>query len=436
MKYVRDAKTIFLNAVGAVQPQNFLRNRVKVSSGKLHVDAETFPLNRPCHIVGFGKAVLGMAVEMENILSSNLRSGILSIPAGTQECFKDQPQLLLKNNSVLRIFEGAKDNIPDLDAMEAAKAIKDLCVGLTKDDLLLVLISGGGSALLPLPKFGLSLDEKQKIIKNLSKGGANIIELNCVRKMLSELKGGGLAQIAYPCRVVTLILSDIVGDPIDSIASGPTVENKDAHLAMEVINKYNVDISEIALNILQQPKLESFNYNHVANFIIGNNEIACEAAKRSAVNLGYNKVELFSKDIQGDVVDVAKRYLQIALDEVKKNETVCIIGAGEPTVVVKGNGLGGRNQQLALEFSKIACEAGLDFCFLSCGTDGIDGPTDAAGAVSTTVIGGLQEIDDFLENNDAYSFFSRYQNGEFLVKTGHTGTNVMDLHILILKPKT
>ncbi|RZC39415.1 glycerate kinase, partial [Asbolus verrucosus] len=239
----------------------------------------------------FGKAVLGMALELERSLKDKLKMGVVTVPTGIFEKFKVE--------SKIKFIEGARNNMPDEEALAGANEIRDLANSLGKDDLLLVLMSGGGSALLPLPVPPITLKEKQDLIKELSTKGADILELNCVRKQISVLKGGGLAELAYPSTVISLILSDIVGDPLDFIASGPTTPNSDnVNDAIAIIKKYNCydSLSHSIKTVLEQhkskPSLKCFppirdgKYEHVENFIIGNNHIAAEAARQHAASLG------------------------------------------------------------------------------------------------------------------------------------------------------
>ncbi|XP_018324722.1 glycerate kinase [Agrilus planipennis] len=484
---------IFQAAVGAVNPISMIRETVKVCGSHLCVADKTFPLHKPCYVVGFGKAVLGMAVELEKILGPHLKTGIINVPVGIFETFREKPELLPDCDSKLQFIEGAKDNLPDENALKGAIAIKNLAQQLKEEDLLIVLISGGGSALLPLPKQTLKLHEKLQVIKNLTRRGADIKELNCVRKKLSAIKGGGLARIAYPAKVVSLILSDIVGDSLDSIASGPTTPDwNPSNAAWEIIEKYSLSntVPDAVKDILLQSDdalghenglYENGKFAHVYNLIVGNNRKAACSALKAAKNLGY-EAAIISTKIEGLVDNISNQYALLAKHLVdfmqhpenssKRNELklflkslqnelgvedsaideilslnfktplgICIIGAGEPTVVVKSDGgKGGRNQELTLRFSLEVNKFNLksaEISFLSCGTDGIDGPTDAAGAfgrgnlVQEATEGKICPV-EFLLRSDSYTFFSKFNDGMNLIKMGHTGTNVMDIHVMIL----
>ncbi|XP_032724125.1 glycerate kinase isoform X3 [Lontra canadensis] len=396
-------------------------------------------------------------------------------------------EMLLKPHSRVQVFEGAEDNLPDRDALRAALAIRQLAEGLTADDLLLVLISGGGSALLPAPIPPVTLEEKQTLTKLLAARGANIQELNTIRKALSQLKGGGLAQAAYPAQVVSLILSDVVGDPVEVIASGPTVASiHSVQDCLHILNHYGLraalprSVKTVLARSDSDPH-RPHSCGHVLNVIIGSNALALAEAQRQAEALGYRAVVL-SAAIQGDVKSVARFYglltrvagthltqpgtgasveeeaqlwelaAELQLPDLQLKEAleavmgargpVCLLAGGEPTVQLQGSGKGGRNQELAL---RVGAELGqqplgsLEVLFLSGGTDGQDGPTEAAGAwvvpelASQAAAEGL-DVAAFLSRNDSHTFFRCFRGGAHLLHTGLTGTNVMDAHLLFLRP--
>ncbi|XP_066253993.1 glycerate kinase [Euwallacea similis] len=476
-------KNLFEDAVKAVQPAELIKNQIKYSNGHLSVNNQTYPTAKAYYAVGFGKAVLGMALELEKTLGTRLERAIVTVPRGI---FEKYPESLGKRSTV-RFIQGAENNIPDRDAEQGAEEIKELVEGLGEEDLLFVLISGGGSALLPLPKPPITLEEKQDIIKSLSRSGASIQELNTVRKQLSLLKGGGLAHLAYPARVVSLILSDVVGDPLDIIASGPTVYwEEDSQVAIEILKKYDLygvapnSVKEILNNSINRNKQSQFadvckgKFTHVHNVLIGTNRIATDAAKLLAEQQDVQCV-VISHKVEGDVNMLAEIYAQLAwcfskqkkcqikallekipfdleegaIDEVLRldgSKKTLFIFAGEPTVHVTGSGKGGRNQQLALAFClelnkymvPSTAKPG-NISLLSAGTDGIDGPTDAAGAVGCIGLAatcshlGIKP-ETYLRSHDSYSFFSEFLDGGCLIKIGHTGTNVMDLHFLFVEP--
>ncbi|RZF41549.1 hypothetical protein LSTR_LSTR000263 [Laodelphax striatellus] len=475
-------RLVYNHAVESVNPMSLMRKELQLEDDCLVTSTNKFRVNKNCYVVGFGKAVIGMAHQVEEILGDHVRGGVLSIPIGQKELFKS---LKFKDNSVIKIYEGAKDNIPDEHSEVASNHIKNLATSLRSGDLLLVLISGGGSALLTCPVPPVTLDEKVKVIRLLQNSGASIKELNCVRKRLSQLKGGKLLDLAYPAEVFSFILSDIVDDPLDFIASGPTVPNKDSSdQALNIIQKYSLtnDLPESVKNVLHAPPLLISTPNTgISNLIIGSNRIALHHASIYAIKSGYCSV-ILSSCVEGLVSKISEVYMDLIIliskainkeieetlfltnisnaieflriDESSVNELVsmlfksnetklCLLFGGEPTVRVNGNGTGGRNQQLALEFSnlletrfsKLPLADSFRVGFVSGGTDGIDGPTDAAGALAYQ--GQLKNINlnatNFIENNDSYSFFKQLNNGDDLIFTGHTGTNVMDIHVISIE---
>lgn len=469
---VRDLLQIFKSCVSAVLPQNLIRQTVKYNptSQKLTIVDCTYDLEKKnVYLAGTGKAVQDMAREIEEILNSKIKHGVVSIPQGSlSKC----------TNKRVQYFEGASNNLPDTNAVDTSIKIKEMAATLNHNDILLVLISGGGSALLPLPKLPVNLDEKTNLIKKLANSGADIKELNTVRKKLSDIKGGQLAIVAQPAKVISLILSDIVDDPIELIASGPTVQNTDDYLkALSIIKKYNLfhTLSESVKKILESKEEErQFPKNNVNNYIIGSNKLSIEAGVEEAKKLNYHPIEL-SSSVTGYLKDVAQKYAVLTkfycellegktdVDVTKNNikllkipglytnniqhtdNDVCLIFGGEITVKVKGKGQGGRNQQLALQFSKDINEFkklsdNFEIYFLSAGTDGIDGPTDAAGAIGYLGLlanAGQENLDieKFILENDSYNFYKEFEKGGYHVVTGHTGTNVMDIHLIVIKRK-
>ncbi|KAL3266767.1 hypothetical protein HHI36_010926 [Cryptolaemus montrouzieri] len=479
-------RELFRVSVDAVQPYKLIIDSVKLEKGHLTVKGVNYPLRKPVHIVGFGKAVLEMAIALEDILGSYLQMGIISIPQGILESCK----ISIPENSKIQCMEGANNNLPDQNSLKASLKIQELVENLNEDETIVVLISGGGSALLPLPKDGITLSEKLELIKKLGNSGADILELNCVRKEISKIKGGGLAKLCYPARVITLILSDVIEDRLDIIASGPTCTNMDtSEKAIDILKKYSLyeNLAESIKKVLQDNSsskedhtfIRNGKFCHVDNYIIGNNRIAVDAILEKSKEFGFQSF-LLSTNITGNVAELSKVYAGVSknfadflsntktkkkliddllrfnkmitfldeesiIQEVEKlysNQKICLILAGEPTVIVTGSGLGGRNQQLALSFSvelhKLQIGSSVSVTLLSCGTDGIDGPTDAAGAIgySTLVHDCVEQNLDpnfFLGNNDCYNFYNSFQGGKYLVKIGHTGTNVMDIHIILIE---
>ncbi|XP_071611821.1 glycerate kinase [Heliangelus exortis] len=492
---------LFRSAVGTVRPAPMLKRAVKLQGDRcpqLLVKGQAFPVKRDLYLVGFGKAVLGMAAAAEEILGDHLVRGIINVPLGIQENLQraGMQEMLLKPHSKIQVIEGAKNNLPDPEALKGAVAIQELAEALTADDLLLVLISGGGSALLPAPIPPILLQEKEKLTKMLASRGAAIQELNTVRKTLSLLKGGGLARLAYPAQVVSLILSDVIGDPLDIIASGPTAPSSHSvQDCLQILAKYNLlhnlpKSVETVLSSSPSKPAAPEHYSHVCNIIIGSNMLALDEAKHQAESLGYRAL-ILSAAVCGDVRRVSRLYCQLIQllclgfaglgegplgEEVRANllqleaeleipglklaeflqtlrglgseRPICILAGGETTVQLQGSGKGGRNQELALrvglglhkaQATEVRGHPGrCEIIFLSGGTDGQDGPTEAAGALCSPelVNEALQEgldVEAFLSNNDSYTFFSQFRGGHHLLVTGLTGTNVMDIQVILVR---
>ncbi|KYM95787.1 Glycerate kinase [Cyphomyrmex costatus] len=449
---------------------------------------------------------MGMAVELERVLGDTLKKGIVSVPSMSRDAMwasEDKSSFPKLHNSRIDYREGGVNNQPDARSLDTTHDIIDLVEKLTETDTLVVLVSGGGSALLYMPRPVLAQEDKLELCKKLQNAGADITELNTVRQKLSLVKGGGLARMAYPASVVTLILSDIVGDPVDLIASGPTVYNpRTPEHAVAILKKYNLFQSlEGNLKTVVTSK-EPFNdkpllnpataktatkqFKHVTNIILGNNTMALEAAKLEASRKKLTPI-ILKNNVTGNVQDVSSAYVHLTsliclvlLNELERQEFydkvrtmsilslstdkvdeifhhlignldgIVLIGGGEPTVVVTGHGKGGRNQELALRFSldwlaKIKTYprfAEYDVIMLSAGTDGQDGPTDAADVnehidhlVLKTMEVERMLPENVLKENDTYNFYSRFKKGTDLIKTGNTGTNVMDLHFIYIKKR-
>ncbi|KAM9324368.1 glycerate kinase [Gastrophryne carolinensis] len=488
-----DAHQIFQSAVSAVLPPCMLERALSLrqtpSTTILRCGEKEFPLENNLYLVGFGKAVLGMAAVAERIVGKHLVQGVISIPQGMQKSIQHtgKRDMLLSADSRIHAMEGAENNMVDEASMRAAGEIQKLAEKLKEGDILLVLISGGGSALLPAPIPPLTLQDKQMVTQQLALKGATIQELNTLRRAMSQLKGGGLARAAYPAQVISLILSDVIGDDLEVIASGPTVPSRHrAEDCLQILHKYNLKdsisnaVTEALLSRSQPEGPEHF--THVHNLVIGSNLIALSEAEQEARKLGYLPL-LLSAAIHGDVklvsqffallaevicsiltsslrqsqlehelLDLASRIaipsLNLAerLQEIKAAGNVgaiCVLFGGEITVQVQGKGKGGRNQELALRVAAEwhrtqAAMLGCKMLFLSGGTDGQDGPTDAAGAscypqlVAHALQSGLN-VESTLGNSDSYGFFSQFQNGRHLLLTGLTGTNVMDVQVLLIR---
>jgi len=308
--------------------------------------------------------------------------------------------------------------------------------------LLICVISGGASALMPLPAPGITLARKKSITRQLLASGATIHEMNTVRKHLSAIKGGHLAELAYPATVLTLILSDVIGDDLDVIGSGPTVPDRSTcEAAARILHAHRI----AAPPLRETPKPGAPEFRPVQNLIVGSNLQSVTAAAAKARALGYEVIVL-STTIDGETRDIARMHAAIVQEMIRemigeearataaqRGRKVCFLSGGETTVTLRGKGLGGRNQEFvlaaldALGSSGTATRRGVTI--FSAGTDGIDGPTDAAGAVWNTSKKPSLDPREFLAANDSYHFFER-EGG--LVKTGPTGTNVMDVRIFLL----
>ncbi|KAH9382181.1 hypothetical protein HPB48_013332 [Haemaphysalis longicornis] len=532
-----------------VLPNALVSKAVLREGDSLRVGGQLVELQHNTYLVGFGKAVGGMARVMQRLLGDHLVRGIVNVPQGTRHiaAATNRPEMLPEPGGRIEVHEGAKDNVPDDRALAGATAIVSLMHQLKDTDLLIVLISGGGSALLPYPVPPLKLKEKMEAVKLLQSQGARIAEVNAVRKRLSVVKGGGLLR-QTTARIVSLILSDVVDDPLTSIASGPTVANHDdVGLPLRVLDKYQVrsKVKPAVIAVLEQaivhptpPTTQAF------NVIIGNNKVrpsllsplrslgdtlvsggmlqfeamakslpvctsrctiiiitrnwgemreggiialpgvlegsvaaelvASRAVCLSARQMGYQSY-LLTTSLVGEARQVGRALAQLAfymchdkgsgqagvqhepvteiaqdlqvryrdLEQLRESaerafelgRPICVVAAGETTVHVRGPGKGGRCQELclgaALELDRLFCQPPpqhqrAELCLLAAGTDGQDGPNDAAGAM------GLKPEED-LARNDSHHFFRTLSGGADHIITGLTGTNVMDIAIMLLR---
>ncbi len=432
------AVEIFGAAVQAVDPAAAIHRHMKREGTRLTIGGEALDLAavRRIVVVGLGKAGASMAGAVEEILGERIQRGVVVTKYGHVQPMK-----------TIRLHE-AGHPVPDEAGIAGAQAILDCVKGLGPEDLVLVLISGGGSALTPAPVEGISLAEKQALTKALLACGADIREMNMLRKHISRIKGGQLARAAQPAQVRTLILSDIVGDPLDAIASGPTVPDPTTYAdALGILDKYRIR-QEIptgirahleagaAGKVSETPKPTDPLFARVKSLMVASNIQALEAAKAEAQRLGLRAM-ILSSFIEGETRDVARMHAALAL-EVRASGNpvtppVCFITGGETTVTLKGKGKGGRNQEFALAAALDI--AGLrDVVVLSAGTDGTDGPTDAAGAIADGDTLGRAAAAGLkprlaLDGNDAYPFFERLSD---LIITGPTRTNVMDVRLVLV----
>lgn len=434
----RDALTILSSALSAVEPGQAVRDRVTIKDSTLHVVDFSVNLNdvNRVLVVGGGKAASPMVAAVEELLGQRISGGAVNVLHGA----KGAPRFVT--------LQEASHPVPDQRGVNGVKRMMELCSGLDPGDLVLVLISGGGSSLMPLPAEPLTLADIQEVTRLLLNAGATINELNSVRKHLSAFKGGQLARACSPATVVTLILSDVIGDPLDMIASGPTAPDPTTfRQALNVLEKYGLfsQVSEAVRSRLEAgvegrvpetPKPEDPLFRDVHNYVIGNNLAAANASALKAAELGYSSMVL-STFIEGEAREVGKVVAGLAKgvsrDGVPVAPPLALILGGETTVKVTGRGTGGRNQELALAASESINETRCVIAAL--GTDGIDGPTDSAGAiVDQETRGRAREIglnaEATLKNNDSYSYFTEL--GDHLV-TGPTGTNVNDLVLILVR---
>lgn len=446
------ARLIWQAGVEAVDSGRLVKDIVSVDGYVLKIDGASVDLRQLSRIVvvGAGKAGAGMAEALEETLSKEVLQsadatcellGWVNVPA---DCVRPLPRISL------HAARPAGVNEPTAEGAKGSEKILELVRSLTDSDLCLVVLSGGGSALLPSPVVGVSLQDKQTITRLLMHGGATINDLNCVRKQLSQIKGGGLARAMRAGRMVALLISDVIGDPLDVIASGPTVKDESTpSRALEIINRIVSDESVVPLsmlNVLRQKSASSSGEtplaaDRVRNIVIGNNDVAVRASAVKAAELGYRVVNQGSglDGVASNIgTEIAEECLAIRDAEGAGSPPVCVISGGEPVVHLADTSLprkGGRNQELVLAACQRLWKDGAEgIAILSGGTDGEDGPTDAAGAVlDASVLSearrlGLQPV-DFLAINNSYEFFDRVGG---LLKTGPTHTNVMDLRVAVV----
>jgi glycerate 2-kinase len=441
--YRENLAGIFYAALAAVDPYQAVLNAVKVSNNCLHAANAAYHLEEFGRIlvVGAGKATARMALAIEELLGEQIYAGLIIVKA--------------RHTAKLGVVEQieASHPVPNEAGEAGARRILEMVQVADERTLVICLLSGGASALLVSPVEGVTLQDKQEVTSLLLKAGASIGELNAIRKHLSDVKGGRLAQAAYPAQMVTMILSDVIGDRLDVIASGPTApDDSTFDDAWSVIEKYGLQ-GEIPLRVMNHLQRGMAGHvpetvksgdpclNKTRNVIIAGLNQALAAAEEKSRRLGF-ATEIITKELQGEARDAARflaNAVRAALADLKAGERRCLLCGGETTVTVRGAGKGGRNQELALAF---ALEVdGLERAFLlSVGTDGSDGPTDAAGAMvdGYTVVQARQlgiEPVRYLDGNDSYTFFRKFdalsgERSHFI--TGPTGTNVMDLQIILL----
>jgi len=430
---------IFMAGVKAVDPERAIQKYVRRQGNQLFVGDCSYGLDsyRKIFLFGAGKGTAPMAKALEDILGEWLTNGLIIVKYGHG--------IPLEKTQILE----AGHPIPDKAGLEATEELLKQTQECTEDDLILCVFTGGGSALLPAPTFPLTLDEKQETTHLLLECGATINEINAIRKHLSRSKGGRLAKEAYPATIVSLLLSDVIGDRLDVIASGPTVPDESTYSdCIKIIDRYKLSdrlpksvtdhfIKGAAGSLPETPKPGDPVFSKVQNLIVGNNRESLLAAKERAISLGYNTI-ILSSQIEGEAREVAHVFAAIGKEISQANLPIsspaCVIAGGETTVSIQGRGKGGRSQELALACA-IAIDGWEGISLLSAGTDGTDGPTDAAGAfVNGATCKRARRMNsdprDFLLTNDSYTLFASLGN---LLKTGPTRTNVMDIICMLVE---
>lgn len=426
-------------ALEAVNPATAIHRHAHREEANLIVADGRYSLDdyERVFVIGGGKAAVPMAGAIVDILGERLNEGVLVTKYGHAQAAGSSSPPFDPSAYNIRVIE-AGHPVPDRNSVEGAQAVADLVRRATSRDLVMCLISGGGSALLTLPVEEMTLGGLQKLTDALLRSGATINEINTVRKHCSRIKGGNLARLAAPAHVVTLILSDVVGDPLDVIASGPTVpDTTTVRDAGDVLRHYGfVEEDEVYSSLQETPKPGDPIFEHVQHVIVGSNRQGAMAAVTKARQLGFEAL-LLSTYVEGEAREVARVAAALAKGIRMHNDPVsppaCLVWGGETTVTVRGDGKGGRNQELALA-AALALEGWSDVLIMALATDGTDGPTDAAGAVITgDTIGRARELGldpwAVLEDNDSYHLFEALDD---LIRTGATGTNVNDLLFVLV----
>lgn len=446
----RDAALIFQAGIKAADPYYAVKQCLSSDGQQLQIELNQDGIGQKLcgpwskiHLIAFGKAACTMIMAAQEVIPAHLLA-----ESGIAVCNYENVAVVEQVD-----VHGAGHPLPDFSGFSGAQRIVEKAQLAQAGELVLVLISGGGSALIPFPVEGISLEDKVATSDLLLASGANINEINCVRKHLSLLKGGGLAKLAAPAAIHALILSDVLGDELSVIASGPTVADESTfveaitilndkslwHKVPHAVQKY---LSKGAEGLQSEtPKANDAVFKHSTYTLIGSNTISVHAITHSAEMLGY-QVFVYSEQLTGEAKDVAVELLLYAQNILKQgiNKPCAILAGGETTVTMQGSGLGGRNQEMALAFALAEQQSRLadSWVFLSAGTDGRDGPTDAAGGlVDTYTIERMCkahiEPEHYLMNNDSYHAL---QVSKDLLITGATGTNVADLQILLIQPNS
>lgn len=432
------------SALIAVDPYQVMNQFIHRNGNKLIIGKQTYYIDQYSNIylIAVGKASIPMTAAIISMLRDEIKNGIIL----TKEGHAFGNKLHTIQNKITLIEAGHP--LPDERGVAGSKLIELILNATTHKDLVLCLLSGGGSALMTYPANGLTLSELVDLTDQLLQCGATINEINTLRKHVEKLKGGRLATLAAPATLVSLILSDVVGNPKDVIASGPSVPDPTTYEdALNILKHYNLltKISPLILDHLNHgiagiipdtPKEGDSIFNQVQNIIIGSNQLACQAAQSTAQKLGYNSMVL-TTFLEGEARQAGKFLASVGREIRSNNQPIkppaCVIASGETTVTIKGDGMGGRNLEVAL--GAVNDLAGLDnIILITLASDGGDGQTDAAGAVVTgSSYANAKKLkldpNKFLAKNDSYHFFERLGD---LILTGPTGTNVNDLNFLFV----
>jgi glycerate 2-kinase len=428
----------FESALKAVDPRQIIESRLSLKNSVLKVNGHSFNFKklRNVYVVGGGKAGGAMAEALERILRNHITAGFVNIPSTNKH-----------KTEIVELHE-ASHPIPDQSGVEGTRRMVEIVEQSKKEDLVICLLSGGGSSLMPLPRGQISIADKRRITEDLLKSGAAINEINTVRKHISDFKGGWLAKRAYPATILNLILSDVVDDSLDFIASGPTTPDSTTFGdAIKVLKKYGLwdktptSIEKVLLEgekglIAETPKACDEAFKVVYNVVVGNNRSASLAACQYLKSAQLNTLMLTSA-LEGEA-----RYAGVTLASIAREvhasgnplpKPAGIVAGGETTVSVTGKGLGGRNQEIVLAAAlKLGDIDGMVIASLN--TDGVDGPTDAAGAIADgkTLVRGMEmelKPEEMLAENNSYNFFSKLSD---LIFTGPTETNVNDISVIVV----
>jgi glycerate-2-kinase len=442
-----------IEGLNAVLPEKLVRNHLSLDKDQLWVGHEAVKYADFSEIifVGGGKATARMAQEAVAIIGDKIPfSGVINIPFG-----QDMPEFLPSPSGKSQIkIQFARHPIPDENGMRGVQKMLDLIEKSPKNAIVIALISGGGSALMPLPADGITLEEKQAVNRLLIDCGASIEEINCIRKHISAFKGGQLSRFASPRRVFSLIISDVIGNDLQTIASGPTVPDltyfsKAVEIAQKyhILNKFPASVRERLLDgeegrVDETPKPDARLFDATTNYIIGSAETSASAVQQYLDERDI-ACDIFSTELSGEAREYGKRLVDLLPKFKAHSYPAVFVGTGEFTVSIRGKGKGGRNQEMLLGFLKeLASDSEysahkLNYIIIAGAFDGIEGNSPAMG---TVIYSGLLEkiqaqnldLEYYLENNDSYSLFSKLG---CTLEPGQTGTNVNDMLILIIEKK-